>query len=71
MFYCTGIHIEKCGYVTVPVTAKKRDENFDLMSAFGLEMPEGEIKVKINHENKSAEEDGSSKKRRFAVVERS
>ena len=55
-----------------------RDENFsnfDLMSAFGLEMSEGENQnqnkpnSEQTNENESAEEDGSSKRRRLAVVE--
>ena len=45
--------------------------NFDL--GFGLEMSKGENQntpnSKPTNENNSAEEDGSSKKRRFAVVE--
>ena len=45
--------------------------NFD--PAFGLERSEGENqnkpKSKPTNENNNAEEDGSSKKRRFAVVE--
>ena len=47
--------------------------NFDPISAFGLERSEGENqdkpKSKPTNENNSLEEDGSSKKRRFAVVE--
>ena len=47
--------------------------NFDPMSTFGLERSEGENqnkpKSKPTNENNSVEEDGSSEKRRFAVVE--
>ena len=78
MFYCTGKHIES-GYVTVPVIAEGRENfsNFDLMLAFGPEISEGENRSqnkpnsKQTNENKSVEEDGSSKKRRLAVTERS
>ena len=50
MFYCIGKHIES-GYVAVPVIAEERENNFsnfDLTSAFGLEMSEGENQFKIN-----------------------
>lgn len=58
--------------------AEESDENFpnfDLMSAFGLERSEGENQSqnrpnsKPTNENNSGKEEGSSKKRRFAVVE--
>lgn len=57
--------------------AGERDENLhnlDVMSAFGLEK-EGDdqnrnkSKSKTTKENKSAEEEGSTKRRRFAVVD--
>ena len=55
--------------------AKENDENFsnfDPMSAFGLEMSEGENRNKSTskpmNENNSAEEDMSSKRRHFVVV---
>ena len=49
-------------------------ENFSIFDpAFGLERSEGENlnkpKSKPTNENNCAEEDGSSEKRRFAVVE--
>ena len=54
--------------------AEESHENFsNFDSAFGLERSEGENqneqKSKPTNENNSAEDDGSSKKRRFAVVE--
>ena len=56
-----------------PKRVIKNFSNFDPMSAFGPESSEGEnqieAKSKPTNENNSAEEDGSSKKRRFAVVE--
>ena len=54
--------------------AEESQENFSNFDpAFGLERSEGENqnepKSKPTNENNSAEEDWSSKKRRFAVVE--
>ena len=54
--------------------AEESHENFsNFEPAFGLERSEGENqnkpKSKPTNENNSAEEDWSSKKRRFAVVE--
>ena len=54
--------------------AEESHENFsNFEPPFGLERSEGENqnkpKSKPTNENNSAEEDGSSKKRRFAVVE--
>ena len=57
--------------------AEESDENFsnfDVMSVFGLETEGGnqnqnKTKSKTTKENNSAEEEGSTKKRRFAVVE--
>ena len=54
--------------------AEESPENFfNFDPAFGLERSEGEIqnkpKSKPTNENNSAEEDGSRKKRRFAMVE--
>ena len=54
--------------------AKESHENFSNFDpSFGLERSEGENqnkpKSKPTNENNSAEEDWSSKKRRFAVVE--
>ena len=54
--------------------AEESNEHFpNFESAFGVERSEGEnqnkTKSKPTNENNSAEEDWSSKKRRFAVVE--
>ena len=77
MFYCTGKHIEKW----LPHRSRngrKSDEHFpyfDLMSAFGLEtegdsQSQHQQKSKTTKQNNSKDKEGSSKKRRFAVVER-
>ena len=47
--------------------SQENSSNFD--PAFGLERSAGENQGKPTNENNSAEEDWSSKKRRFAVVE--
>ena len=43
--------------------------NFDPISAFGLERPEGENQTKPTNENNSLEEDRSNKERQHALVE--
>ena len=70
-FYCTGKYLEKWLRHCSRVMAEESHENFSNFDPI-LERSEGENqnepKSKPTNENNSANDDGSSKKRRFAVV---
>lgn len=73
MFYCTGKHIEKW-LRQRSRNGRKNFPNFDVMSVFGMETEgdnqnQNKTKSKTTKGNNSAEGEGSTKKRRFAVVE--
>ena len=78
IFYCTGKHIEKWLRERSRNAEENANEknfpNLDVMSVFGLEtegdnQKQNKTKSKTTKGNNSAEGEGSTKKRRFAVVE--